>query len=1135
MTSKCRYCRVKGALLLFVYFFCFISAKAQTPGGISLGLSVWLKANSGTTTAGVNVTGWTDQSPAATAVTVNGSPDYVANGYNFNPYVRFTISSGTGGDYLRIPNTDLRSFFWVAELDDLARKATHLATFDNVTNGQPCAGCPIHGGNNGGPVAQYHESGYGMAQFQAAGVWRKNGDAAGIVFNSPHTGDFDIVTALGQTAVPTNVLMGGQSSNFAFDGRVRDWVGPVAEIVIYNGAITPAEANKIESYLAVKYGITLGGAGSTTLFYTAPNGTTIWNMNTGYHNNVAGIGNDMLLEGLNQPKSRSIHTPSDVVTMAHNNFAAPVSMANGEYLLWGRNTGNLAYTCQNFVHNGPATNISAMYNRVWRTQKTNSPTGNVIIEIDMALAQGPTGIGSAVNADIRLMVDDNTAFNDGSAGEHTYAPNPGFTATGGKIYFTVPYTDIQSGQGFFRLGMASPVPVANAGPDIIMCSGDPQVIGSAAVPGATYSWSPATGLSSATSSNPSVTLTNSTTSPIVTNYTMTTTVTATGCTATDQVTVTINSGVSVNANLDQAVCIGETVALNGIVGGSATTGTWSAPSGSFSDPSSLTATYTPTITSGSVILTLTTGDPAGPPCAYGTDQMTVTISPEPTVTVSSDTICAGQSVVITATPGIPSNYSYDWTVPAGAADPGDVGSFSATVAGTYSVVITDTATGCSSSSASGTVSVNELPDATISGATTVCEGDAAPVITFTGSGGTAPYIFTYNINGAPNQTINSTGSSATINVPTLIPGTYDFNLVSVQDASSTACSQALTETATVIVSPTPVVFAGNDLTLCEGQSATLTGSGANTYVWDNGVANGVAFTPAVGSVTYTVTGTTADGCFATDQITVSVNPLPDASFTADETIGCAPLTVNFTNTGTGATDCSWTFSDGTTLSGCGTVSNTFEQAGCYDVTLTTSDANGCSETSTEFNMICVQEDPVAAFSMSSGTISEANDHIQFFNSSTNATSYTWDFGDGSGSVEEDPAHVYEVPEEGGYTITLIATSTFGCVDTAYQVITIEEELIYYVPNTFTPDGDEYNNVFQPVFTSGYDPYSYTLLIFNRWGEVIFESHDVAQGWDGTYGSKAQLCKEGTYTWKIGFKLKKNDAHQEVVGFVNLLR
>ena len=98
---------------------------------------------------------------------------------------------------------------------------------------------------------------------------------------------------------------------------------------------------------------------------------------------------------------------------------------------------------------------------------------------------------------------------------------------------------------------------------------------------------------------------------------------------------------------------------------------------------------------------------------------------------------------------------------------------------------------------------------------------------------------------------------------------------------------------------------------------------------------------------------------------------------------------------------------------------------------------------------------------------------------------------------------------------------------------MEEELIFYVPNTFTPDDDEFNQTFNPVFSSGFDPYDFNMLIFDRWGEVVFETNNAEIGWDGTYHGK--LVQEGTYTWKIEFKTSKNDARKIAVGHTNVLR
>jgi gliding motility-associated-like protein len=113
------------------------------------------------------------------------------------------------------------------------------------------------------------------------------------------------------------------------------------------------------------------------------------------------------------------------------------------------------------------------------------------------------------------------------------------------------------------------------------------------------------------------------------------------------------------------------------------------------------------------------------------------------------------------------------------------------------------------------------------------------------------------------------------------------------------------------------------------------------------------------------------------------------------------------------------------------------------------------------------------------------------------------------------------------------TNNHGCIDSITKLVVVENEVIYYVPNTFTPDPDQFNPVFKPIFTTGFDIYNYKLLIFNRWGEVIFESNNAAYGWDGTYGGK--ICQDGIYTWNIIFKELKKDKRYNITGHVNLLR
>jgi gliding motility-associated-like protein len=535
-----------------------------------------------------------------------------------------------------------------------------------------------------------------------------------------------------------------------------------------------------------------------------------------------------------------------------------------------------------------------------------------------------------------------------------------------------------------------------------------------------------------------------------------------------------------------------------------------------------------------------------------TGAATVTVNPLPTATISGTTnLCqnaAAPQITFTGANGTaPYTFTYNingganQTVSTIAGNTVTVSASTATVGTfTYNLVsVQDASSSACSQTQTGAavVTINPLPTAVMTGNASVCQNATSPIITFTGANGTAPYTFSYTINGGPTQTIASVAgnNSVTLSVPTAVAGTFTFDLTNVAESGAGTCDQNQTGTVIVTVNALPVINAGNDATNCAGQTVTLSGSGAGvggTYTWNNGIVNNVAFTPAA-TATYTVTGTDANGCVGTDDVTITVEQLPIVSFTPGLTAGCAPQTITLTNTTPNVLDCVWTISDGTIISGCGTVSVVLEDPGCYDVTLTTSSANGCTNSLTQTNVICLTPAPIASFTPSDYTLTSINTEVTMLNSSQYATSYAWDFGDGNNSTLTHPTHVYPDNTSGNYTIMLVAYNNSGCTDTAYATITIEEEIIYYVPNAFTPDDDEFNQTFKPVFTSGFDPYEYTLLIFDRWGEIVFESHNADFGWDGTYGGK--ICQDGVYTWVIEFSRKNNDEHKRINGHVNLLR
>ncbi len=352
------------------------------------------------------------------------------------------------------------------------------------------------------------------------------------------------------------------------------------------------------------------------------------------------------------------------------------------------------------------------------------------------------------------------------------------------------------------------------------------------------------------------------------------------------------------------------------------------------------------------------------------------------------------------------------------------------------------------------------------------------------------------------------------------------------------------ETTTITVNDPLSVTAFIDMDICEGQNANLSavangGDGNYTYTWTDdqgnpaGVGQFITVTPAV-TTTYTVSVT--DGCgsnAATDQVTVTVNPLPTIDFVVDNATGCAPLTVTFTDNSVPAgTTCLWDFGDTFFSTDCGTTTHTYTDPGCYDVSLTITTAAGCSNSMTQTNMVCVSDNAVADFSFTPDSTTIFDPHFEFTNHSQNADSYLWTFGDGANSTDVDPSHTYEA-NPFVHEVCLIAYTVDGCNDTICKPVTINDEFLIYVPNAFTPDDDLFNNDFGPVI-SGHIPESYEFYIFDRWGLIIFESHNLNVRWNGTDPSGV-LAKTDVYVWKIKVKSAITGEEKEYVGHVTLLK
>ena len=433
--------------------------------------------------------------------------------------------------------------------------------------------------------------------------------------------------------------------------------------------------------------------------------------------------------------------------------------------------------------------------------------------------------------------------------------------------------------------------------------------------------------------------------------------------------------------------------------------------------------------------------------------------------------------------------------------------------GTHVLTVTDNV-GCI---ATATVIISE-PDSVFATATVVnetCLADCQGSITISATGGTNSYEYSFD-GGTSFSTSNYLAGLCANNYSIVVKDAngclYTFSVDVLAGASY--ADATITPFGPLCESEGPQPLAG------VSPGGTWLGPGVTANTFDPS---------AVGAGTFTITYEISSACGDTSTVDVTVLPLPVVSFIADIYSGCEPVVINFTSTGDSAVSCLWDFGDGNTSYNCNTSTNTYTSAGVYDITLAVTDPNGCENTHTEPAFIEVFPLPEATFSFSPQTASIVDPTIYFTDLSTNAASWNWDFSIGT-SNQQNPVVNFE--NYGTYNVELVVYSDQGCTDVAYNTIEIEDQYLIYIPNAFTPNSNGQNDIFLPV-SNAVDQANYDFYIFNRWGELIFESHFLDKGWDGTYNGA--LCPQDVYVYKIVTRdVLKGQAH-EYTGHVTLIR
>jgi gliding motility-associated-like protein len=262
--------------------------------------------------------------------------------------------------------------------------------------------------------------------------------------------------------------------------------------------------------------------------------------------------------------------------------------------------------------------------------------------------------------------------------------------------------------------------------------------------------------------------------------------------------------------------------------------------------------------------------------------------------------------------------------------------------------------------------------------------------------------------------------------------------------------------------------------------------------------------------------------------------LPIVAFSAADTSGCAPLCVEFINgTGIQLTSAQWEFGDGSTSSFIDSALHCYTTAGAYNVKLTVTDTNGCSGSLQKSNMINLFPSPVADFDMDPKTVSTLNPTVNFTDKSVNASQWVWSFGDvkQSGSTEQNPFYIYS--DSGYYNVRLIVNNEFGCLDTAYKTFHIGPEYMFYAPNAFTPNGDGLNDEFLPLCV-GANIETFEMYIYDRWGDQIFHTTNILEGWDGRANGGKDIVQEDVYVWKINVRDTQSVKHN-YVGHISVVQ
>jgi len=801
---------------------------------------------------------------------------------------------------------------------------------------------------------------------------------------------------------------------------------------------------------------------------------------------------------LTQP-APNIAGPDTVCTMQTITYSTPFVAGNSYF--WTVTGGSVVSSSNNTITvNWPANGTGSI-----TVTESNTSNCNTTVSTSIIIAPQPAPV---INGAITTCTTTTTSFS-------VAAPVPGnmysWTVTGGTIVGSSTGTSVNVAWSFAgaatitltesnSLGCDSTVSVTAtvltqpipqiAGPDTV-CALHTFTYSTLFVAGNTYTWNVTGGTVVSNNNNSitvswpangsgTVTLTESNSAACVT------TVTENIVVRPQPVPVITGTLTSCSATYSQFTAINTTAG---------NTYGWSITGGSIIGPSDGTSVYIYWNNSGTAVLSFTETN------NWGCDS-TVSVSinvlqrPEPVIN-GAPMVCNEVQATYTVTTYIPS-HSYFWSVTNGSIVGLNVGNSVEVLwntAGTGNVTLRQVSpNGCDSTTVLNVV-VNALPTPAIFGPPIVCENEPASYLTPQVPGNTYQWSTTGGV----------ITSSSTLAQVTVFWYSGPMANLYLTETTNEGCSQYMQLPVQIREKPEPAIQ-GNIIG-CIGTTqnnySTIPQPGI-TYSWSTtgGLITSGSGSPSIsvqwqnaGTQTITLIATNAiSGCDSVVTLNVQTGALPDPVIQTPSLSGCIPINASFTgNVLNPAFTYIWDFGDGSTATG-PFPTHSYDQPGTYNIELIASNNTGCVDTVTA--VVNAYPVPQAAFNLWHGTGDYyANiSNMTLTNLSTGATGYFWTFGDGANSQQFEPQYQYTVPGE--FTIALVVTNQYGCQDVASTRLEVKLPENLYIPNAFTPNGDNKNDYFG---VSAYNIDDFQINIFNRWGRIIYSSADPNFQWDGTDG------------------------------------